>query len=67
MTWVSILNILKVRSVAGLVLQVSGSLVEVDILELSESPWPSVGIFHMSMGLGRLGGLEANTGNAERR
>ena len=33
MTWVSILNILKVRSVAGLVLQVSGSLVEVDILD----------------------------------
>ena len=27
-----------VRSVAGLVMQASGSLVEVDILELSESP-----------------------------
>ena len=32
-----ILNILEVRSVAGLVMKVSGSLVEVDILELSES------------------------------
>ena len=38
---------------AGLVMQVSGSLVEVDILELSESLWPSVGICHTSMGLGR--------------
>ena len=34
-------------------MQVSGNLVEVDILELSESPWPAVGIFHTSMRLGR--------------
>ena len=33
-------------------MQASGSLVEVDILELSESPWPGVGIFHTSTGLG---------------
>ena len=32
------------RSVAGHVMQASGSLVEDDILELSESPWPSYGI-----------------------
>ena len=36
---------------AGLVKQVSGSLVEVDILELSESPWPGVRIFQTSMEL----------------
>ena len=34
-------------------MQASGNLVEVDILELSESPWPGVGIFHTGMGLGR--------------
>ena len=34
-------------------MKVSGSLVEVDILELYESPWPGVGILHTSMGLGR--------------
>ena len=33
-------------------MQASGNLVEVDIPELSESPWPGVGIFHTSMGLG---------------
>ena len=49
----SILNILEVRSVAGLVLQVPGRLFEVDILELSESPRPGVGTFHTSKGLGR--------------
>ena len=34
------------RSRAGLAMQVSGNLVEFDfdILELSESPWPGVGI-----------------------
>ena len=42
-----------VESVAGLVMQASGSLVEVDILELSESPWPGVGSFHTRMGLRR--------------
>ena len=41
------------RSVTGLVMQASGNLVEVDILELSEFPWPGVGIFHASMGLGQ--------------
>ena len=34
-------------------MQASGNLVEVDILELSEFPWPGVGIFHTSMGLGQ--------------
>ena len=38
---------------AGLVMQVSGSLVDVDIPELSESPWPGIDIFCTSMGLGR--------------
>ena len=33
-------------------MQASGSLVEVGILELSESRWPGVDIFHTSMGLG---------------
>ena len=33
----------KVRSVPGLVMQASGNIVEVDILELSESPWSGVG------------------------
>ena len=37
---------------AGLIIQVSDSLDKVDILELSESPCPGVGIFHTSMGLG---------------
>ena len=32
-------------------MQASGNLVEVDILELSESPWPGVVICHTSMGL----------------
>ena len=43
---------LETSSMAGLVMQAYGILVEVDILELSESPWPGVGIFHTSMGLG---------------
>ena len=38
---------------ADLVMQPSGSLVEVHILELSESPSHGVGIFHTSMGLGQ--------------
>ena len=37
---------------ASLVMQVSGSLVEVDILELSRFPCPGVGICHTSIGLG---------------
>ena len=49
----SILNILEVRSVACLLLQASGSLFEVNILELSEFPRPGVGILHTSKGLGR--------------
>ena len=31
----------------------SGSLVDVNIPELSESPWPGIDIFCTSMGLGR--------------
>ena len=63
----SILNILEVISVAGFLLQTSGSLFEVDILELSESPRPGVGIFYTSKGLGRRMvkelGPETDTGN----
>ena len=40
------------RSVAGLVMQSSGNPVELNILELTESPWSCVGIFHTSMGSG---------------
>ena len=42
---------LEVRSVAGLVMQASGNLVEVDILELSRSPCRGVDIFCTSIGL----------------
>ena len=49
----SILYILEVRSVAGLLLQASGSLFEVDSLELSMSPRPGAGISHTSKGLGQ--------------
>ena len=38
----------RARSVVGLAMQVSGNVVEVDILELSESPRPGVGIYHTS-------------------
>ena len=34
-------------------MQASGSLVDVDIPELSESPWHGIGIFCTSLGLGR--------------
>ena len=34
-------------------MQASGSLVDVDIPELSESPWPGIDIFCTIMGLGR--------------
>ena len=40
-----------VRSVAGLVKQASGNLLEVDILELSRFPCCGVGICHTSIGL----------------
>ena len=40
----------SVRSVVGLVMQASGSLVDMDIMELSESPWPGVGVFHTGAG-----------------
>ena len=43
----------SVRSVAGLVMEASGSLVDVDILELPESPCSGVCICCTSMGLGR--------------
>ena len=33
-------------------MQASGSLVDVDIPKLSESPWPGIDIFCISMGLG---------------
>ena len=42
-----------VRSVAGLVIPASGRLVDVVIMELSESPWPGIDIFCTSIGLGR--------------
>ena len=41
----------KVRSVVGLVIQGSGSLVEVNNLELSRFPCPGVGTCHTSLGL----------------
>ena len=37
----------------GLVIQASGRLVDVDILELSEFPRPGVGAYNTSMGLGQ--------------
>ena len=37
----------------GIAMQASDRLVEVDVLELSESPWPGVGICHTNMALGR--------------
>ena len=40
----------EVRSVASLVMQASGNLVDGAILELSESPWPGVGVFHTGAG-----------------
>ena len=42
----------SVGSVAGLVILASGRLVQVDILKLSEFPWPGVGTCHTSIGLG---------------
>ena len=41
----------KVRSVSGLVMQASGNLVEVDILELSRFSCSGVGICFTSIGL----------------
>ena len=58
-------------TVACHVIPVSGRLVDVDILELSESPWPGIGIFCTSMGLGRHMvkelDLKQTLGMAERR
>ena len=45
--------IIKMRSTVGLVIQVSGSLVEVDVMELLRIPCPGAGIYHASMELGR--------------
>ena len=49
----------------------SGSLVDVDIPKLSESPWPGIYIFCTSMGLGRWivkeFDLKLTLGMAERR
>ena len=56
----------EVRSVAGLVMQASGNLVEVDILELSRFPCRGVGICQTSIGLVLMmeGNIpEADTGN----
>ena len=47
-----VLYFLKARSMAGSCNAASGSLVDVDIPELSESPWPGIDIFCTSMGLG---------------
>ena len=59
------------RSVVGLVMQASGGLVEVDILELSRFPCPGVGLCHTSIGLGRRRvkdlKLKLTLGMAERR
>ena len=43
------MNLIKMRSVVGLVILVSGSLVQVDILELSRFPCP--GDAFMGLGL----------------
>ena len=39
-------------------MQASGSIVDVDIPELSESPWPGIDIFFTSRGLGQRIGKE---------
>ena len=52
-------------------MQASGSLVDVDIPELSESPWPGIDIFCTIMELGQQIGkeldLKLTLGMAERR
>ena len=48
----------------------SGSLVDVDIPELSKSPWPGIDILCTSMGLGRIEtelDLKLTLGMSERR
>ena len=59
------------RSMAGSWNAACGSLVDVDITELSESPWPGIDIFCTSMGLGRQIlkelDLKQTLGMAERR
>ena len=68
---VFVTRIKRCRSVAGLVIQASGSLVDVDIPELSESPWPGIDIFGTSMELGwrivKELDLKLTLGMAERR
>ena len=58
-------------TVACHVIPASGRLVDVDIPELSESPWPGLDIFWTSMGLGRRIvkelDLKLTLGMAERR
>ena len=58
-------------TVACHVIPASGRLVDVDIPELSESPWPGLDIFWASMGLGRRIvrelDLKLTLGMAERR
>ena len=50
-------------------MQASGSLVDVDIPELSESPWPGIDIFCISMGrqIVKELDLKLTLGMAERR
>ena len=54
-------------NVVGHVIPAFGRLIDMNILELSESPWPSVGIFHTSTGTGTMDGEgirpETDTGN----
>ena len=61
----------RVISVAGLVMQASGNLVEVDILDLSRFPCRGVGICHTSIGLVLIMAkeidLKLTLGMAERR
>ena len=52
--------LLNLKSVAELAIQVSGRLVAVDILELSQFPCPGVGISHSSMRLGLITAKELN-------
>ena len=58
-------------TVACHVIPASGRLVDVDIPELSESPWPGIDILCSSMGLGRqivkALDLKLTLGMAERR
>ena len=59
----------EIRGRQGLVMQASGSLVDVDIPELSESPWPGIAILCTSMGgqILKEFDLKLTLGMAERR